>query len=109
VLVEKPGELAEYVLDGQGDWDEKKVREAMQTAVRANQDEGEDGRTVTLQRPVPVYIVYLTAFVRNGVLNFRGDPYRKDREPIAILGNPRPADPGVCEELQKLMEDEASF
>jgi L,D-transpeptidase YcbB len=103
VLVEKPVELAEYVLDGQDDWDEEKVREAMRTADEADQGEGEEGRTVSLERPVPVYIVYLTAFVRDGVLHFRGDPYRKDREPIAKLGNPRPADPQLCEELQGLI------
>jgi L,D-transpeptidase YcbB len=103
VLVEKPVALAEYVLHGQDDWDEKKVREAMRTVYPADQEEGEDGRTVSLERPVPVYIVYLTAFVRDGVLHFRGDPYRKDREPIAKLGNPRPGDPRVCEELQKLI------
>jgi murein L,D-transpeptidase YcbB/YkuD len=103
VLVEKPVELAEYVLDGQDDWDEEKVREAMRTADEADQGKGEEGRTVSLERPVPVYIVYLTAFVRDGVLHFRGDPYRKDREPIAKLGNPRPADPQLCEELQGLI------
>jgi murein L,D-transpeptidase YcbB/YkuD len=95
-------ELAEYVLKGQDDWEEQKVREAMTTASAAP-EEGEDGRSVTLERPVPVYIVYLTAFVRDGVLNFRDDPYRKDREAIAKLGKPRPSEPWVCEELENLL------
>ena len=96
VEVAKPVELAEYVLEQQDGWDEQKVRGAMMMA-----DSGD--RQVPLERPVPVYIVYLTAFMRGGVLNFREDPYKKDREIIAKLGKPRPSDPRVCEELLKLV------
>jgi len=59
---------------------------------------------VTLVRPVPIYIVYLTAFVQDGVLNFRGDAYGRDREAIARLGKLSRSDPQLCEELQKLIE-----
>jgi murein L,D-transpeptidase YcbB/YkuD len=59
---------------------------------------------VALERPVPVYIVYLTAFVRDGDLNFRRDPYGKAREALARLGKLSPSDPRLCEELQKLLE-----
>jgi murein L,D-transpeptidase YcbB/YkuD len=62
-----------------------------------------DGNTVTLARPVPVYLVYLTAFVRDGVVNFRRDPYGKDRQAIARLGKLTPTDPSLCEELQKVL------
>jgi L,D-transpeptidase YcbB len=103
VWVEKPVELADYVLAGQDDWDEKKIREAMHTAHSGDEDGGADGHTVTLERPVPVYIVYFTAFVRDGILNFRRDPYGKDREAIARLGKLSPSDPRLCEELQKLV------
>jgi murein L,D-transpeptidase YcbB/YkuD len=104
VWVEKPVELAEYVLAGQDDWNEKKIRDAMETAHSAGDGGSADGPTVTLVRPVPVYIVYLTALVRDGVLNFRRDPYGKDREAIARLGKLLPTDPRLCEELQKLLE-----
>ena len=40
VWVEKPVELADYVLAGQGDWNEKKIRQAMLTAHSANEGEG---------------------------------------------------------------------
>jgi murein L,D-transpeptidase YcbB/YkuD len=103
VWVEKPVELADYVLAGQDDWDEKKIREAMQTAHSAGEDGGADRHTVTLERPLPVYIVYFTAFVRDGILNFRRDPYGKDRAAIARLGKLSPSDPRLCEELQKLV------
>jgi murein L,D-transpeptidase YcbB/YkuD len=103
VWVEKPVELADYVLARQDDWDEKKIREAMQTAHSADEDGGADRNTVTLERPLPVYIVYFTAFVRDGILNFRHDPYGKDREAMARLGKLSPTDPQLCEELQKLV------
>jgi murein L,D-transpeptidase YcbB/YkuD len=103
VWVEKPVELADYVLAGQDDWNEKKIREAMQTAHSAGEDGGADRHTVTLERPLPVYIVYFTAFVRDGILNFPRDPYGKDREAIARLGKLSPSDPRLCEELQKLV------
>jgi len=104
VWVEKPVELAEYVLGGQDDWNAKKIREAMETAHSAGAGGHGDGPTVTLERPVPVYILYLTALVRDGVLNFRDDPYGKDREAMAKLGKLLPTDPQLCEELQKLLQ-----
>ncbi len=62
-----------------------------------------DGQSVTLEQPLPVYIVYFTAFVRDGIVNFRRDPYGKDREAIARLGKLNPTDPRLREELQKLL------
>ncbi|HZI77612.1 MAG TPA: L,D-transpeptidase family protein, partial [Gemmatimonadales bacterium] len=103
VWVEKPIELADYVLAGQEGWNEMKVRQAMVTTHSATDGASVDGNTVPLARPVPVYLVYLTAFVRDGVVNFRRDPYGKDRQAIARLGKLTPTDPGLCEELQKLL------
>jgi murein L,D-transpeptidase YcbB/YkuD len=103
VWVKKPVELADYVLAGQEGWDETKVRHAMLTTHSAARAASPDGQVVTLVRPVPVYIVYLTAFVRDGVLNFRRDPYGKDREAIARVGKLIPSDPALCEEIQKLL------
>jgi murein L,D-transpeptidase YcbB/YkuD len=103
VWVEKPVELADYVLAGQDAWNEKKIRQAMETAHSASEGGSVDGHNVTLDQPLPVYIVYFTAFVRDGILNFRRDPYRKDREAIARLGKLSSSDPGLCEELQKLV------
>ena len=103
VWVEKPVELADYVLAGQGDWNEKKIRQAMLTPHSASAGGRLDGHSVTLEQPLPVYIVYFTAFVRNGIVNFRRDAYGKDREAMARLGKLRPTDPRLCEELQKLV------
>ena len=103
VWVEKPVDLADYVLAGQDDWNEQKIRQAMATADPASQGGRVDGNTVTLHQPLPVYIVYFTTFVRDGIVNFRRDPYGKDREAIARLGKLAPSEPGLCEELQKLV------
>lgn len=112
IRAEHPAELAEYVLDGQDGWNEKKIRQAMETpggATEAPVDAGgagnAEGSTVRLDHPVPVYIVYLTAFMRDGMLNFRNDPYGKDRAALARLGKPRPRDRRTCEELVKLLGD----
>jgi murein L,D-transpeptidase YcbB/YkuD len=101
--VEKPVELADYVLAGQDDWNEQKIRQAMETAHSASVGGRVDGQTVTLDQPLPVYIVYFTAFVRDGILNFRRDPYGKDREAISRLGKSSPSDPQLREELQRLV------
>jgi murein L,D-transpeptidase YcbB/YkuD len=103
VWVEKPVDLAGYVLAGQGDWRETTIRQAMHPPGLSNETHTTEGQTVKLVRPVPVYIVYLTAFVRDSVLNFRADPYGKDREAMARLGKLTPSDPNLCGELQKLV------
>jgi murein L,D-transpeptidase YcbB/YkuD len=59
---------------------------------------------VYLKHPVPVYLLYLTAFVRDGVLHFRDDPYSKDRRAMARMGRPAPGDRSECEQLKELAE-----
>ncbi len=97
VRVEDPVQLAEFALDGQDGWDEGKIRDAMHdsSAVKS--------LSVSLERPVPVYLVYLTAFMREGELHFRNDPYGKDRRAIARLGKPLLDEPPICEELSRLL------
>jgi L,D-transpeptidase YcbB len=110
VRVERPVELAEFVLDGQDGWDEAKIRNAMQSrdsisdrnGIARDSSSGE-GQTVRLEHPVPVFILYLTAYMADGVLNFRGDPYGKDGQALARLGGIRPRDHRVCGELIKLL------
>jgi murein L,D-transpeptidase YcbB/YkuD len=97
VRVEDPVELADFALDGQDGWDEGKIREVMEDSTAAR------GRSVPLERPVPVYILYLTAFMREGEPHFRNDPYGKDRRAIARLGRPLLDEPPICEELSRLL------
>jgi murein L,D-transpeptidase YcbB/YkuD len=105
VRVEDPVALADYALAGQEGWDERRIRRAMDTRGRAGDPGAAGGLTVTLDHPIPVYLVYLTAFVRDGVLNFREDPYGKDRAAVARLGPPgRPRDRAACEELAAMLD-----
>ena len=97
VRVENPVQLADFVLDGQDGWDEGKIRAAMEDS------SGSRGRTVPLERPVPVYLLYLTAFMRDDELHFRNDPYGKDRRAFARLGKPLLEEPPICEELGRLL------
>jgi len=65
IRLEHPDQMAEFVLG----WDPDRVKSAMQ---------GSDNRTVTLPRKIPVYIVYFTAFGRDGKLHFGDDIYGRD-------------------------------
>jgi murein L,D-transpeptidase YcbB/YkuD len=97
VRVEDPVQLAEFVLDGQDGWNEGKIRDALE------ESEADTSRNVPLERPVPVYLLYLTAFVRDGALHFRNDPYGKDRRAMGRLGKPQLGEPPICEELRRLL------
>src|SRR5258707_11522881 len=57
IRVEKPTELAEWVLG----WSEERVQAAMH---------GADNHQVNLPKKIPVYIVYFTSYVSDGQLYF---------------------------------------
>ncbi|CAN5385192.1 L,D-transpeptidase family protein [soil metagenome] len=79
IRVEKPTELAQYLLKDLKEWDEEKIKEAM------NQEEPE---TVKLPEKIPVHLVYWTAWVDDqGILNFREDIYKQDQEQIKEMEN----------------------
>lgn len=67
---------------------------------------GNDNQTVVLPSKIPVYIVYLTAYVRDGHLHFSDDVYLRDQqlearmdstiasaEPMRPRGEDRPSRP----------------
>ena len=71
IRVEKPAELAAWLLQDQPKWTLEKIRAAMQS--------GPDNQQVNLTRQVPVVIVYLTAIVEeNGEVYFYDDIYGHD-------------------------------
>lgn len=69
VRVQKFWNLADWLLDGQ----DGLSGAALQQRVSAGQQS-----TVKLTRPVPVHFVYLTAWVEQGVVQFRNDLYNRD-------------------------------
>ncbi len=108
VRVERPVDLAAFVLAGQDGWTDSTIRAAMHPADTSASSKSvsadtTEGRTVRLEQKVPVYILYLTAYVQDGVLNFRGDPYGKDAQAQARLGASRLTDRRRCEEIARAL------
>jgi murein L,D-transpeptidase YcbB/YkuD len=76
VRVEKPRELAEWVLRGQGEWTATRIEAAMRAG---------DERHVRLQRPVPVHLVYQTVWAgSDGALSYAEDIYGLDAAQRAL-------------------------
>jgi len=70
IRVEKPSELAQWVLG----WPADKVDAAMH---------GQDNHQVNLPHKIPVYIVYFTTYVKDGQLYFGNDLYDRDSKLIS--------------------------
>ena len=86
VRVEAPLDLAQYLLDDQG-WNRARLETAMMSGRR---------QTVVLGDPIPVHLVYFTAWVdTDGTVNFREDIYDRDRKLLIALNN-RDTDLIVC-------------
>ena len=70
IRVEKPAELAFYLLRHNQGWDLERVRSAMTGGAR---------RIVTLKQSVPVHLTYMTAWAaEDGMVQFRDDIYGRD-------------------------------
>jgi murein L,D-transpeptidase YcbB/YkuD len=83
IRVEKPAELAAWLLQDQPKWTLDAVKAAMQS--------GPDNQQVNLDRPVPVVIIYLTAVVEeDGEVFFFDDIYGHDRALNAVLAKGPP-------------------
>jgi murein L,D-transpeptidase YcbB/YkuD len=70
IRVQKPVELAELLLNDKPEWDRKKITEAMNC-------KGE--LVVPLTDPLPIHVIYLTAWVDEGGLKLLNDVYGFDR------------------------------
>ncbi len=86
VRVQHPDQLAVWVLqhgEVQGDWALDKVQEAMQS--------GPDNHTVSLKKPLPIVIFYLTANVEeDGAVHLFDDLYGYDKQLDDTLAKGRP-------------------
>ena len=76
VRVEEPHKLAQYVLRDQPEW----TPEAIAAAMASGQE-----KHVKLATPIPVYIVYKTAWVHDGGVRFLKDLYGYDADQGAKL------------------------
>jgi L,D-transpeptidase YcbB len=73
IRVEKPAELAQWVLG----WPADKVDQSMR--------DGPDNRAVKLPHKIPVYITYFTTFINNGQLYFGNDLYNRDDKLVPLV------------------------
>jgi murein L,D-transpeptidase YcbB/YkuD len=77
VRVEEPEALAQYVLRNQDEWTPANIKRAMYSG---------NERYVKLPTPIPVHIVYFTAWVDdNGGLHFQDDVYGYDTKQAAAM------------------------
>ncbi len=73
IRVEKPAELAQWVLG----WPADRVEQAMK--------DGPNDKGVRLPRKIPVYITYFTAYINNGELYFGNDLYSRDDKLVPVV------------------------
>lgn len=77
IRVERPAALAQYVLGHSSYWTGERIRAAMSSGRE---------RAVPLAVPLPVHIVYWTAWVEeDGAVNFRDDVYGYDKAQQRLL------------------------
>ena len=80
IRVENPMELAALLLEGQGSWDRSRIDDVVESGKRT---------TVHLAEPLPVFLLYWTAFPgRDGKVHFRRDLYDRDPPLLANLREP---------------------
>ncbi|MGB9382649.1 L,D-transpeptidase family protein, partial [Candidatus Binatus sp.] len=83
IRVERPADLAAWVLRDRPEWTMDKIQAAMNT--------GPDNVQVNLKNPIPVLILYSTAVVDpNGEVRFFDDIYGYDKSLNRVLTNGPP-------------------
>ncbi|MRR33343.1 peptidoglycan-binding protein, partial [bacterium] len=82
IRIESPLELAEYLLHAPADWSSESLLAAIETG---------ENLSIRLSDPIPVHILYFTAWVdETGTVNFRDDVYGHDEALARALGEPAP-------------------
>jgi murein L,D-transpeptidase YcbB/YkuD len=77
IRVSEPFELAKKVLSYDSSWTDERIKAAMKAGKE---------QKVVLQRKVPVYIGYFTAFAdKDGLVHFRKDVYNRDGKMLEML------------------------
>jgi murein L,D-transpeptidase YcbB/YkuD len=95
IRVQKPDELAQYVLG----WPPEKVQEY---------EQGKDNVSVRLPKKLPVYITYFTTYTRDGQLYFGNDLYGRDDKLVQQIAADSVANADAArnlEALRKLVND----
>jgi len=90
IRLEHPKQMAQYALG----WPLDKVEDAMQN--------GPNNRQVKLSQKIPVYIVYATAYIRNGQLYFGNDLYDRDGPLVQAVAEGAMPSPQTVQAVQAL-------
>ncbi len=81
IRVQEPFKLAQYVLKSDSSWTDEKIKAAMNAGVE---------KKVVLNKKIPVYIAYFTAFAdKDGLVHFRKDIYNRDASLLESLTEKR--------------------
>ncbi|RZB38139.1 MAG: L,D-transpeptidase YcbB [Desulfobacteraceae bacterium Eth-SRB2] len=89
IRIEKPIELAAYLLQNNSKWSLEKLVAAVNR---------KKNKTIFLSDPIKIYILYWTAWVyKDGIVNFRDDIYGRDRR-LSIALNEKTTFPKVLYE-----------
>lgn len=77
IRLSDPEKMANYVLRNNSEWSAEKIKTAMNKGTEQH---------VKVSKPIPVIITYYTAWVdENGILNFRDDIYKHDKDIIGKM------------------------
>jgi murein L,D-transpeptidase YcbB/YkuD len=90
IRVEKPAELAQWVLG----WPSDKVQQEM--------DNPPDNKSVKVPSKIPVYITYFTTYINNGQLYFGNDLYSRDDKLVPVVMSGAMPSKEVVEAVQAL-------
>ncbi|HEX9247944.1 MAG TPA: L,D-transpeptidase family protein [Gemmatimonadaceae bacterium] len=90
IRVEKPAELAQWVLG----WPADKVQSEM--------DNPPDNKSVKVPKKIPVYITYFTTYINDGQLFFGNDLYNRDDKLVPIVMSGAMPSKGIVDAIQAL-------
>jgi len=96
IRLEHPEQMAQFALG----WPLDKIEEAMQN--------GSNNQQVKLPRKIPVFIVYGTAYIRNGQLYFGNDLYDRDGDVVQAVAEGAMPSAQTVQALQALRRIAAS-
>lgn len=83
IRIEKPIELATYLLQDDPNWTRQKILDAIDSL---------GTKIIRLPKPIPIWILYFTAWVdEGGIVHFRNDVYHRDRQLAKALEEKPPA------------------
>lgn len=82
IRLNNPLKFASYLLENQSGWSEERIQKTIR--------EGKE-QSIMLKEPLMVHIMYLTAWVSGGKVQFRNDLYERDKPVLKALAETPPS------------------